>query len=147
MSEIINIKNIQLNQKVNDWEEAIRITSKPLLENNSIEPIYVENMVNSVKELGPYIVIMPQFALAHAAPGVGVKVSDMSIATFPDGVNFNCENDPVKVVLCLACIDKISHLDKLQKVATTLMDDSIIEKMCACKSEQELYEILNTGEV
>ena len=28
----------------------------------------MEKMIQSVKELGPYIVIMPGFALAHAAP-------------------------------------------------------------------------------
>ena len=147
MNEIISIESIQLHQKAKDWEEAIRIASEPLIRKKSIEPLYVENMVKSVNELGPYIVIMPQFALAHAAPGMGVYLSDMSIAIFPDGVKFHCENDPVKVVLCLACVDKVSHLDKLQKVATTLMDDLIIEKMCACQSEQELYEILNVSEV
>lgn len=147
MNEIISIDNIKLNQEANDWEEAIRIAAVPLVECGSIEKEYIENMINSVKELGPYIVIMPHFALAHAAPGVGVNKSDMSIATFKNDIYFHTENDPVKVILCLACVDKTAHLERLQSVANTLMDEAIIDRMCACESEQELYDLLNVGEV
>ena len=98
-------------------------------------------MINSVETLGPYIVIMPQFALAHAAPCEYVKKSDVSIATFKNDIEFHCDNDPVRIVMCLACTDKTSHIEMLQSIATTLMDEGIVAKMIACTSEEELYSL------
>ena len=43
--------------------------------------------------------------------------------------------------MCLACTDKTSHIEMLQSVATTLMDEGIVAKMVACKSEEELYSL------
>ena len=73
MSTGIKLQNIQIGLEAKDWKEAIRIASVPLVKCGSIEEPYVENMISSVETLGPYIVIMPQFALAHAAPCEYVK--------------------------------------------------------------------------
>lgn len=143
MEKIIEKDNILINQIATSWEEAIRITGAPLVKCGSIKEEYINQMIESVNTLGPYIVIMPAFALAHAAPSSLVNKSDISIATFKEGITFHTENDPVRVVLCLACTDKTSHLSKMQKLAMILMDDSIIEKMCNCEDKESLYALLN----
>lgn len=143
MDKIIDMDNIQINKKATDWENAIKIAGAPLVNCGSIKEEYITQMIDSVKTLGPYIVIMPYFALAHAAPSNSVIKSDISIATFSDGINFNTENDPVKIVLCLACVDKTSHLSKMQRLATLLMDETMIDKICDCKDKQSLYDLLN----
>ncbi len=44
-------------------EKAITIASQPLLQEQIIEQGYVQAMIDSVNELGPYIVIAPEIAL------------------------------------------------------------------------------------
>ena len=112
-----------------------------MVKRGKIEKGYVQSMIDSVKSLGPYIVIMPQFALAHAAPGPIVKQSDISIATFKNDIYFHCDHDPVRVIMCLACTDKTSHIQKLQNIAETLMDKNIVQKMIACTNKEELYSL------
>lgn len=143
MEESIAKRNIQLHCIAKSWEEAIRVAARPLVEHGSIEPGYVERMVASVNELGPYIVIMPGFAIAHAAPGADVKVSDLSIATFDRDVAFHCDNDPVRIVMCLACTDREAHIARLQRIAEKLLDDTFVDQMGACATADELYELLN----
>ena len=55
-----------LQQEAGSWEEAVRLAGGLLERQGHIDPSYTEAMVNMVKELGPYIVIMPGVALAHA---------------------------------------------------------------------------------
>lgn len=141
MDKIIDIKNIKVNQIAENWKEAIQIAGSSLVECGSIEKKYIDQMIESVETLGPYIVIMPYFALAHAAPGESVISSDISIATFKNDIYFHTENDPVRIVLCLACIDKTSHMRKMQKLAKILMDETIISKICNCKDEKELFDL------
>ena len=55
----VGIDNIRIGLKANDWEDAIRQASEPLVGLGAILGGYVDSMVNSVKELSPYIVLMP----------------------------------------------------------------------------------------
>lgn len=143
MSDSIRLENIRINQEAKDWEEAIYLAGNLLVECGSITTEYIDNMIQSVQELGPYIVLMPQFALAHAAPCAAVKQTDMSIVTLKEGVCFHSDNDPVRIVMCLACTDKESHIARLQEVAVKLMMDDIVDRICACSTEEELYHLLN----
>ena len=143
MEEVIHFHHILINQHADSWEDAIRQAAAPLIKSEAIKEAYVDSMINSVKTLGPYIVIMPHFALAHAAPSDAVKRSEISIATFVEDVIFHSDNDPVKVVMCLACKDKTSHMKQLSLIAEKLMKEEIIEQICACQSVPALYELLN----
>lgn len=143
MSDSIARDCVRTGVRAASWQDAIRRAAAPLVERGSIEGGYVERMISSVVELGPYIVLMPGFALAHAAPGDDVHASDLSVALFDDEVFFGSANDPVRVVMCLACVDRESHIARLQAVAEKLLDDTFVARMVACASDQELYELVN----
>ena len=143
MSDSIARDCVRTGVHAGTWQDAIRLAAAPLVERGSIEGSYVERMIESVNELGPYIVLMPGFALAHAAPGEDVHVSDLSVALLDEGVSFGSDNDPVRVVMCLACVDRESHIARLQAVAEKLLDDTFVERMVACGGDQELYELVN----
>lgn len=147
MEELIRLENIRVNQHASDWQDAIRKAGDSLVKCGSINEQYLENCINSVKELGPYIVLMPYFALAHSAPCADVLKTDISIATFKNDICFGSDNDPVRVIICLACKDKESHLSKLSKIGEMLMDEDrdLISKLKNCDSANALYSILNEG--
>lgn len=142
MGTFLGKDHIRVNETASDWEEAIRKAGAVLVEENSIAPAYVEKMIQSVKDLGPYIVIMPGFALAHAAPCEEVKKSDVALITLKEPVTFGSPNDPVSVVLCLGCTDSSSHLEMLSAIAETLMEDGCIEKLSQAENVEEILHIL-----
>ncbi len=141
MSASIPLNNILIGQTASNWQDAIRIAAGPLMENNSITEDYITQMIDSVKSFGPYIVLMPGFALAHASPGSAVLHTDISIATFHEPVDFHSENGLVSVVMCLACTDHTSHIQQLQNIAEKLMESSTLDKITACKTREELHSL------
>lgn len=141
MKSMIALENILIDQQAASWQEAIRIAAQPLMNAGSITQAYVEQMIQSVEKLGPYIVLMPGFALAHAAPGETVKKNDISLATFKAPVDFKSENGDVSVVMCLACTDKSSHVERLQSIAGILMEHEIIAKITACQNREAVYAL------
>ena len=143
MSELIRLENIQIGVDAIDWQDSIRKAGKLLVDCGSIKNEYIENMINSVKTLGPYIVLMPGFALGHSEPCPEVIKSDLSLITLSNPVNFGSMNDPVKVVMCLACVDKTEHMEGIQKIAMKLMQDNAIDNIVACKTPEELYKFIN----
>ena len=112
LEDVLKDSNILLNEQVKTWEESIRRVSEPLIKEKVIEPSYVTAMIDSVKEYGPYIVIGKYIALAHARPEDGVNQLGISVATLKQPIEFgNEENDPVKIIFCLAAVDSYSHLN------------------------------------
>ena len=144
MEELIQKKNIEVNIDVDNWEDAIKSVGNLLMNSKQIEDGYVNSMINSVKELGPYIVLSQGFALAHAAPNSEtVHEPSLAIVTLKNPVKFGSPNDPVKVLMCLACMDKATHLDLLSKAAKKLMQENFVENAAKCKTVDELYHVIN----
>ncbi|MHC5228775.1 BglG family transcription antiterminator [Enterococcus sp. LJL99] len=143
LKDILKASDILLNETCTDWQEAIREVSVPLLKEQIIEPGYVEAMIASVKEFGPYIVIGKHLALAHARPEDGVNKLGISVATFAEPVSFgNTTNDPVKIIFCLAAVDSYSHLNIMKSLINLINDEEKIERLAECLSVQEFQTIL-----
>lgn len=140
----VPLENIRVGLSANDWEEAVQEAAKPLLDSRAIRDEYVDAMLDGVKRLGPYIALMPGFALAHSVPSKSVLRTDMSVAVFDTPVRFSSNNDPIYVVMCLACKDKESHIERLQGIAQKFLDDTnLVDRMRGCKTAEELFSLLN----
>ena len=141
--ETIALNNIRCKVTVKDWKDSIRKVGELLILDQTITDEYISAMIDSVNTYGPYMVLMPGFALVHGAPSKAVKKDGLSLITLKDPINFGCNNDPVKVVMCLACIDKHSHMETIQKVGRKLMKEGIIDELTKCKNEEEIYQLIN----
>lgn len=147
LKDIINDSEIQLNQKAKDWQEAIQISAQPLVGQDFISPHYVDAMISSVEEFGPYIVIGPSIALAHARPEDGAKKLGVSITTLDTPVNFgNPENDPVSIVFCLAAVDNYSHLNVMKSIVQLINDQEKVKKLSKLTNVSAFKELLFNNE-
>ena len=139
---IIAKENMRVQVQAADWKEAVRQAGGILEEAGSITAEYTESMVHAVETFGPYIVMMPGFAIAHAAPAPSVKKTDMALLNLAEPVSFGSPNDPVKLMLCLACVDSSSHVDALQAIAMTLDSDEVRDRLANAQSIEEMEAIL-----
>lgn len=137
------LEDIKLNLEADNWEEAIRKLSIVPLERNIINQNYVEAMINCINEFGPYIVLGPHVALAHARPEDGALQTALYFTTLRDAINFGSEEfDPVKVLILLAAKDSESHIKLLSDLSIILCDEEAVEKLMKAKNEVEFLEIL-----
>ncbi|MDN5342990.1 MAG: ascorbate system or component [Oceanotoga sp.] len=145
MKELIKKENIKVNVDVSNWEDAIRVSGELLVKSKSISKKYVENMIDSVKNLGPYIVIAPGIAIAHSKPDNKIVYkSDISLITLKKPVEFgNKKNDPVKLVFSFASKESEGHLQNLSKIADLLEKEGFVEEISESSDENEIYNLLN----
>ncbi len=123
LTDYITPEMIQLQVTAADWREAIRLGGNLLEKAGKCEPRYVEAMIGAVEQMGPYMVLAPGLALAHARPEDGVKEIGMSIITLATPVEFGSEaNDPVQLIISFGGVDKKSHIGMLQELAKFLVD-------------------------
>lgn len=143
LEDVLKDSNILLNEQVTTWEDSIRRVSEPLIKEKIIEPRYVTAMIDSVKEYGPYIVIGKYIALAHARPEDGVNSLGISVATIKDPIAFgNEENDPVKIIFCLAAVDSYSHLNIMKSLIELINDEEKVDRLSGETDIERFKEIL-----
>lgn len=145
LKDLVKKELIQQLDKVNDWQTAVRIASKPLLEQGYIEESYVEAIISSVNEIGPYIVLAPKVAVPHASPDAGVHRLGISLLQLKEPVNFGLEDDEdknVQLIFVLATVDSTAHLKALQQLALILDDDEVIENLIKAEMPEEILGLI-----
>lgn len=142
MAEMIQTSHIQLQDRVTDWEEAIRVAAQPLREDGYFEQSYVDAMINSVHEMGPYIVIAPEIAIAHARPSEDVHKVGLSLLKLEEHINFSETGRYATLVFVLSAVDEAAHLDVLRNLAMRLSDSNTVEALMAAQSKKAIKQLL-----
>ncbi len=128
-----------------DREQAIRASGELLVSSGRVTAEYVEQMLAAVEEFGPYIVIAPGIALAHARPSEAVLETGLSLAVLAAPVEFGSHNDPVRLVFGLAALDHESHLGVLADLAERLSDEEFVNNLINAVTIGQLSALL-TGQ-
>ena len=141
LSKLIDESRTQTIYQVQDWQEAIRIASQPLLDQNCIEESYINKMINAVNQHGPYIILADRFALPHASNTGEVNELSMSLLRVNKDVDFL--GQPVSTFMVLAAIDSNSHLGALTSLAELLYDEENL-KTFTTKSTDEIMSLIRS---
>lgn len=127
LSEVIQPDGIQTLESVDSWKEAIHIAAKPLLESNLITENYIHAMIKNVDIYGPYIVLGPDIALAHALPKDGVNQLGVSLLRLKEPVLF--KDRKASLIFVLAPEDKHSHLRIMKDFLSLTANPQRIEQI------------------
>jgi PTS system ascorbate-specific IIA component len=101
-------------------------------------------MVDAFEELGPYMVIAPGIALAHARPSAEVLSTGLSLVTLSESVHFgNTTNDPVSLVIGLAATDHDGHIDLMAALSELLMDVMKVNMLLQATNLEEVRTLFS----
>ncbi|NMA86708.1 MAG: BglG family transcription antiterminator [Tissierellia bacterium] len=142
---ILSKENIQIHEKCDNWQEAIRKAAWPLVNQGSIDEIYIENIIKRFDDYGPYMVIAPGIALPHASTDEGVYDTQISIMTLKEPIVFNHpSNDPVHTVIVLAARDNYSHIETLNRIIDVLSIKDNVDLLRNSTNAEEILNLINS---
>lgn len=134
---------ILVNENISTWEEAIIKSGNLLLEDGKINEKYIDSMINTVKKMGPYIVLAKGVAMPHGRPEEGVLDVGLSVVTLKNDIEFGNEDfDPVKIIIAVCATDGKKHLELLQDLSYLLDNENLVEEVSKCKTKGELLSLL-----
>jgi PTS system ascorbate-specific IIA component len=141
LREIVESGRVQFAEKADGWEDAIKKSCKLLIDEGTVDPGYADEIIGAVREHGPYIVLMPGFALPHAMKN-SANAHDTAIAfmKLAEPVSFDV-NDPEKdasVFFTLAAVDNEEHLKNMRKLWKMLTNETLCGELRNVQSVEEL---------
>lgn len=143
LGELVTKDVIKVNEKCDNWKDAIGVGVKLLESKGVVEDRYKDAIINNFKELGPYMVIAPGIVLSHARPEGGVNETGISILTLKEPLNFgNEQNDPVKLVVTLAAKDNENHLELLSSLMEMFMNTEDLNGILEADNQNDVYKII-----
>ena len=134
---------IELGASASDWRAAVELAGACLTRSGAAEPAYADEMIRMIDEHGPYVVIAPGLALAHARPGPEVLRDGLAVVTLATPVDFgHPHNDPVHVVLGLAVHSPEHHLPMVAELANLFNDSDAVERLAEATEPDQVRAIL-----
>ncbi|MBO9047849.1 PTS sugar transporter subunit IIA [Curtobacterium flaccumfaciens pv. flaccumfaciens] len=128
------------------WRDAMRLVGGALVASGATTAEYTDAMIGMVEEHGPYIVISPGLAFAHARPGGAVVRDGLAIVTLASPVAFgHPHNDPVRVVLGLAVAEVGTHLESIGEIANLFNDATVTGRIAAATTADEVRTIMGVS--
>jgi ascorbate PTS system EIIA or EIIAB component len=123
LAELLTEDRIALDAPAETWQQAIERAGALLDRDGIADAAYTQSMIDNVETNGPYIVVAPGFAFAHARPSEAVHRTGMSWVRLAAPVAFGHKtNDPVTLVVALAATDAGAHNTAMAELAKLLGD-------------------------
>ncbi|WJY89149.1 PTS sugar transporter subunit IIA [Corynebacterium confusum] len=135
---------VELDAPAADWRAAITRAGRLLEASGSATADYTQAMIKTVEDNGPYILVAPGFAFAHARPSEAVRHTAISWVRLAEPVRFgHSTNDPVTLVVALAARDDFAHTRAMKELARVLGDAEKQELLAVVTSEGQLRNVLD----
>lgn len=133
---------IQFVKGKHSWEEAIKISSQPLLTEGFITEHYLKRMVDVVNEFGPYICIAPMIAMPHARPEDGSNKVGFSVTVFEEVIDFGDEEYlKARLFVSLSCTSADTHIQMMQALVDIIGVETHVNTILTTKNKQAILEL------
>lgn len=146
MSKMLKRENVQIVERVDNWEESVHVAVQPLVDQGYVESAYIDGIISNAKEFGPYFVLCPDLALLHARPDQGVLKQQLAVTVLREPVRFKEEGPDVRLLVTLAATDANGHIDVMRQLAVMFGDPDNIVKIVEAPTADDVYDLfVNLG--
>ena len=141
LREMVEKRRTLFMEGADTWQEAVRLSCKPLESDGTVDETYADEIIKCVELHGPYIVLIPGFAMPHCQQGsAGTHGTGICFMKLENPVVFDT-SDPEKyasVFFTIASIDPDLHLKNMRMLFRMLTDEDLVADLLKVCSDGDL---------
>ena len=147
LTMLLSENRVAMDVAVDGWRQAVRTAGELLEKDHLTDPAYTEAMISIIETNGPYVVIYPGIALAHAEPTDGCHTTGISVVRLEQPVPFYHDlHDPVKYVFGLSIADSKGIDIPLYRFTKILNMNGFVEALEAASTPAQLIATITQFE-
>lgn len=143
--DMLKPENVRIVDSADTWEDAIRLSVRPLEDGGFVESRYADEIIRATYEMGPYYVLTEEVALIHGRPEDGAIKGQLAVTLLREPIVFEEGGFDVRLLVALAAEDANSHIDTMRVLAGIFMDQDRINQIVAMKTADEVYQAFMDG--
>jgi PTS system ascorbate-specific IIA component len=124
------------------FADAVSQSVSLLVASGKAQLSYVDEVLESLKTLGPYFVIAPGLALAHAKPSDSVLAPGMALLKLAQPVISGSANDPVSLVFSMCSPNASEHMEMLADFGQIMSTDQVMTNLLNASAVSVIEDIL-----
>jgi mannitol/fructose-specific phosphotransferase system IIA component (Ntr-type) len=125
-----------------DFVEAVATATAMLEIDGKATAGYSLAVQQSLHELGPYFVVAPGIALAHAAPSHEVIEVGFSLLKLTEGTASGSQNDPVHLLFAFCSPTPNDHIELLGEFARVIGEPGKVNLLLNASAESVIRSLL-----
>ncbi|MGB4706275.1 MAG: PTS sugar transporter subunit IIA [Aquiluna sp.] len=125
-----------------NFSEAVSKATSLLVATGSATKKYVDETLAALETLGPYFVVAPGLAIAHAKPSDSVLRPAMALLKLAEPVTSGSHNDPVSLVFAMCSPDSEAHIEMLSEFGALMSGKGVINSLLNASAESVIRQIL-----
>jgi PTS system ascorbate-specific IIA component len=134
--------SIVTQDKSPSFADAVSQSVLLLVESGKAKLSYVDEVSESLKALGPYFVIAPGLALAHAKPSNSVSAPGMALLRLDEPVMSGSANDPVSLIFSFCSPNASEHMEMLGDFGQLMSTDKVMNSLLNASALSVIEDIL-----
>lgn len=128
IKDLLTSDMIKTEVEASSWRDGVNIVGSILQEHGKIEAGFIQSMISTVEQLGPYMILVPGIAFFHGHPDSGVHEVCLSFVTFKEDVVFtDFEQQHIQCAFGFGAVDANSHMEVLMQVAALFQDEEFLQ--------------------
>lgn len=137
---LLDVNNIQIIEKVNDWQEAVRLSLKPLVEHGYCEERYIQGIFENTEKYGPYYVLCENLAFLHARPEQGALKTQFAVTLLKNPVKFKSDGFDVRVLIAMTAMNNEDHLKGMVAMAKIFTSNEAVTELINSTTKEQIYQ-------
>lgn len=141
--DLVKLPHIVFENSALNWYEIVKFASAPLIASDSIQPRYVDAMIDLIENHGFYMYMGSGVLLLHAKPTDGVNQLCISLLKLAEPYHFEDKRIPdIDLILVLGATDDHSHLTSLFQLNELIQFPEFMEAVRKSSSPQEITQVM-----
>lgn len=143
LQKIVSRGHYKFVDRVDSWQEAVRLSTEPLVETGYVEPDYYEQIVRCIEKYGPYVVFEHYVAMPHSQENAaGVKQTSVGFMRVKEDVDFGKDEDgeqkTARLLFTLAACNPDEHLDNIQQLVGVFSNEPLLDALMEANTPEDI---------
>lgn len=145
LQTIVEKKHYTFADSVESWQQAITLSTAPLVADGSVEEGYADQIIRAVEKYGPYVVFDHEVAMPHTQDDAeGVHETSVAFLRVKEPVSFGCDEDgsekTARLFFTLAASHPEDHLNNIQQLAALFCNEELLDALMLTETAEDVLE-------
>ena len=145
LQKIVARGHYRFADKVDSWQEAVRLSAESLVETGYVSENYYQQIVDCITKYGPYVVFEHYVAMPHSQEGAeGAYKTGVGFLRVKEDVDFGKDEDGeqkiARLFFTLAAKDPNEHLDNMQQLMAIFTNEPLLDALMAANTPEDILK-------